>query len=215
MKSDKDLHALIDGTIKYIESRFKSLNEKPLSLLQIFNFHQWPLGRGFELAEFGNDQIVELVNQPQFTQIFSDNEKEQIKSEWTELKLYLSRFRANQLLNMYRSTDLRLSQPPSMFQLPPLPAKRMSVVNLFELSRNFSSRGQAWLMEKYIQQQEPVANVHGVVPHTPVPTITNASRGQSAPQQDKVSSGMNSNQSQINSLRDPGELDAEMEMEME
>lgn len=91
----------------------------------------------------------------------------------------------------------------------------MSVVNLFELSRNFSSRGQAWLMEKYIQQQEPVANVHGVVPHTPVPTITNASRGQSAPQQDKVSSGMNSNQSQINSLRDPGELDAEMEMEME
>ncbi|XP_076099754.1 zinc finger protein 862-like [Mytilus galloprovincialis] len=101
MKSDKDLHALIDGTIKYIESRFKSLNEKPLSLLQIFNFHQWPLGRGFELAEFGNDQIVELVNQPEFTQIFSDNEKEQIKSEWTELKLYLSRFRANQLLNMY------------------------------------------------------------------------------------------------------------------
>ncbi|XP_076079836.1 uncharacterized protein LOC143049946 isoform X1 [Mytilus galloprovincialis] len=124
--------------------------------------------------------------------------------------------RAHQYFHATGSTDLRLSQPPSMFQLPPLPTKsRMSVVNLFELSRNFSSRGQAWLMEKYIQQQEPVANVHGVVPHTPVPTITNASRGQSAPQQDKVSSGMNSNQSQINSVRDPRELDAEMEMEME
>ncbi|CAC5415979.1 unnamed protein product [Mytilus coruscus] len=124
--------------------------------------------------------------------------------------------RAHQYFHATGSTDLRLSQPPSMFQLPPLPTKsRMSVVNLFELSRNFSSRGQAWLMEKYIQQQEPVANVHGVVPHTPVPTITNASRGQSAPQQDKVSSGMNSNQSQIHSLRDPHELDAEMDMEME
>ena len=89
----------------------------------------------------------------------------------------------------------------------------MSVVNLFELSRNFSNRGQAWLMEKYIQQQEPVANVHGVVPHTPVPTVTNASRQNSgAVQQDKVSS-FNTNQSQFHSVQDPRELDMEMEME--
>jgi len=46
----------------------------------------------------------------------------------------------------------------------------MSVLNLFELSRNFNTRGQAWLMERYIRQQEPVANVHGMVPHTPAPT---------------------------------------------
>ena len=89
----------------------------------------------------------------------------------------------------------------------------MSVVNLFELSRNFSNRGQAWLMEKYIQQQEPVANTHGVVPHTPVPTVTNASRGNSGIQQPEKSSLMNSNQSQIHSLRDPRELDMDLEME--
>lgn len=122
--------------------------------------------------------------------------------------------RAHQYFHPTGSTDFRLSQPPSMFQLPPLPTKsRMSVVNLFELSRNFSNRGQAWLMEKYIQQQEPVANTHGVVPHTPVPTVTNASRGNSGTQQREKSSVMNSNQSQIHSLRDPRELDMDLEME--
>ncbi|CAC5381049.1 unnamed protein product [Mytilus coruscus] len=58
-------------------------------------------GRGFELAEFCNDQLVELLNQPEFSEIFSDNEKEQSISEWTEPKLYLNRLRANLLSNMY------------------------------------------------------------------------------------------------------------------
>lgn len=48
----------------------------------------------------------------------------------------------------------------------------MSVVNLFELSRNFNRKDQAWLMDKYIQQQEPLQNVHGTAPHTPAPTLT-------------------------------------------
>ncbi|XP_061169238.1 titin-like isoform X2 [Saccostrea echinata] len=79
--------------------------------------------------------------------------------------------RAHQYFHPTGSTDLRLSQPPSVFQLPPLPQKsRMSVVNLFELSRNFNRKDQAWLMDKYIQQQEPLQNVHGTVPQTPAPT---------------------------------------------
>ena len=49
----------------------------------------------------------------------------------------------------------------------------MSVLNLFDLSRNFQNRGQAWLMERYINQQEPVANLHGTLPHTPAPTTAN------------------------------------------
>lgn len=48
----------------------------------------------------------------------------------------------------------------------------MSVVNLFELSRNFNRKDQAWLMDKYIQQQEPLQNVQGTAPHTPAPTLT-------------------------------------------
>ncbi|KAK3576344.1 hypothetical protein CHS0354_039278 [Potamilus streckersoni] len=66
------------------------------------------------------------------------------------------------------SSDMRLTQPPSVFQLPPLPRNRASVVNLFELSRNFHSRGPGWLMDRYIQQQEPLHNVH--IPQTPAHT---------------------------------------------
>lgn len=81
--------------------------------------------------------------------------------------------RAHQYFHPTGSSDLRLSQPPSVFQLPPLPPKsRMSVVNLFELSRNFNRKDQAWLMDKYIQQQEPLQNVQGTAPHTPAPTLT-------------------------------------------
>lgn len=56
--------------------------------------------------------------------------------------------------------------------VPLLLSQRMSVVNLFELSRNFNRKDQAWLMDKYIQQQEPLQNVQGTAPHTPAPTLT-------------------------------------------
>ncbi|KAK3096492.1 hypothetical protein FSP39_000692 [Pinctada imbricata] len=87
--------------------------------------------------------------------------------------------RAHQYFHPTGSTDVRLSQPPSVFQLPPLPhksvsfcrLKRMSVVNLFELSRNFARKEEQWLMARYLQQQEPVDNVHGTVPQTPAPTV--------------------------------------------
>ncbi|XP_041354259.1 uncharacterized protein LOC121372068 [Gigantopelta aegis] len=70
--------------------------------------------------------------------------------------------RAHQYFHPTGSTDLRLTQPPSMFQLPPLPkSKKLSVVNLFELSSNFSSRNTNWLMERYIHQQHPVADSFG------------------------------------------------------
>ncbi|OWF37664.1 titin-like isoform X2 [Mizuhopecten yessoensis] len=91
--------------------------------------------------------------------------------------------RAHQYFHPNGSSDLRLTQPPSMIQLPPLPNKsKMSVLNLFELSRNFN-RGQAWLMEKYIQQQEPAENTRGMVPHTPAPTAdkTGSMDGQHQP----------------------------------
>ncbi|XP_060085801.1 protein piccolo-like [Ylistrum balloti] len=91
--------------------------------------------------------------------------------------------RAHQYFHPNGSSDLRLTQPPSMIQLPPLPNKsKMSVLNLFELSRNFN-RGQAWLMEKYIQQQEPAENTRGMVPITPAPTAdkTGSMDGQQQP----------------------------------
>ncbi|XP_071114202.1 uncharacterized protein [Haliotis cracherodii] len=68
--------------------------------------------------------------------------------------------RAHQYFHPTGSTDLRLTQPPSMFQLPPLTKhnQKLSVVNLFELSSNFSSRSPSWFVERYIQQQRPASN---------------------------------------------------------
>ncbi|XP_067674819.1 uncharacterized protein [Haliotis asinina] len=68
--------------------------------------------------------------------------------------------RAHQYFHPTGSTDLRLTQPPSMFQLPPLTKhnQKLSVVNLFELSSNFSSRSPSWFVERYIQQQQPATN---------------------------------------------------------
>lgn len=78
--------------------------------------------------------------------------------------------RAHQYFHPTGSTELRLTQPPSVFQLPPLHRNSTSVLNLFELSKNFNSKNQGWLMDRYIQQQEPVKNVHGIMPQTTMPT---------------------------------------------
>ncbi|KAH3736148.1 hypothetical protein DPMN_042710 [Dreissena polymorpha] len=78
--------------------------------------------------------------------------------------------RAHQYFHPTGSTDIRLTQPPSMFQLPPLHKNSSSILNLFELSKNFNSRGQGWLMDRYIQQQEPLKNPHGMMPQTTMPT---------------------------------------------
>ncbi|XP_050390798.2 uncharacterized protein LOC126809962 [Patella vulgata] len=65
--------------------------------------------------------------------------------------------RAHQYFHPTGSTDLRLTQPPSVFQLPPLKSgDKMSVLNLFDLSKNFNKPAESWLMDRYIQQQHPV-----------------------------------------------------------
>ena len=44
------------------------------------------------------------------------------------------------------------------------------MLNLFELSKSFTSRSQGWLMDRYIQQQEPMKNVHGTGPQASMQT---------------------------------------------
>ncbi|XP_078481741.1 uncharacterized protein LOC100180644 [Ciona intestinalis] len=73
------------------------------------------------------------------------------------------------------SGELRLTQPPSIFQLPPLPEKaKLSVVNLFELSKNFQHPATAdWLTRiASAPSRGSRATTAGsrVTPHTPAPT---------------------------------------------
>ena len=49
--------------------------------------------------------------------------------------------------------------------------QKISVVNLFELSKNFHNRGPDWLLDRYIQQQHPVSSIN--YPQTPAPTTSN------------------------------------------
>ncbi|XP_074662984.1 uncharacterized protein LOC141915380 isoform X3 [Tubulanus polymorphus] len=58
----------------------------------------------------------------------------------------------------------RLTQAPSMLELPPLGENKLSVLNLFDLSKNFHSQGSDWLMRRYMTQQPPAEHqefIHG------------------------------------------------------
>ncbi|XP_022079118.1 uncharacterized protein LOC110973027 isoform X2 [Acanthaster planci] len=66
--------------------------------------------------------------------------------------------------------QLRLTQPPSMFQLPPLPNKnRVSVINLFDIRKNFEQRavggGGDWS-----QMSARSSPTHMSQPNTPLPS---------------------------------------------
>ncbi|XP_038047105.1 uncharacterized protein LOC119721219 isoform X2 [Patiria miniata] len=69
--------------------------------------------------------------------------------------------------------QLRLTQPPSMFQLPPLPNKnRVSVINLFDIRKNFEQRmvggaggGGDWIQSA---RSSPTNNLSQ--PNTPLPS---------------------------------------------
>ncbi|ELU08059.1 hypothetical protein CAPTEDRAFT_227737 [Capitella teleta] len=79
--------------------------------------------------------------------------------------------RAHQYFHPTGSSGARLTQPPSMLQLPPLPKNRLAVVNLFDLGKNFQRGGvHETMMKKFLAQQEPSA-----------PGTSTASFGQSAP----------------------------------
>ncbi|XP_013412001.1 histone-lysine N-methyltransferase SETD1B-A [Lingula anatina] len=81
--------------------------------------------------------------------------------------------RAHQYFHPTGSSDVRLSQPPSMLQLPPLPKNKLSVVNLFDLSQNFHTQGPEWLLQQYYSQQEdvPESRKSRRTPMTPAPTM--------------------------------------------
>ncbi|CAH1250887.1 Hypp8931 [Branchiostoma lanceolatum] len=71
----------------------------------------------------------------------------------------------------------RLTQPPSVFQLPPLANRhRLSVMNLFDLSQNFQSKGSDWLSN--IPAYRSTSQTP--FPMTPAPTVEGPSQPHSA-----------------------------------
>ncbi|XP_064629111.1 uncharacterized protein LOC135488433 [Lineus longissimus] len=76
--------------------------------------------------------------------------------------------RAHQYFQASGSTGVRLTQPPSMMMLPPIPNHKLSVVNLFDISNNFTRSGSDWLMQRFVQDQ---GRRKDGTPQTPAPTV--------------------------------------------
>lgn len=65
---------------------------------------------------------------------------------------------------------VRLTQPPSMVHLPPIPKNKLSVINLFDVSHNFQkSGGNQWLVDRYLKANQPEAP--SSQPYTPMATM--------------------------------------------
>jgi len=75
--SDKDttgaeLQRTIGNTVKYMDSRFKNLFEKPLSCFKVFDPSSLPLSRE-ELANYGDEKVDYLVKH--FASLLNEEEK--------------------------------------------------------------------------------------------------------------------------------------------
>ncbi len=109
--TDKDtlgaeIQKIIDNTVKYMDSRFKNLCEKPLSCFKVFDPSTLPCPRE-ELANYGDEEVDYLVTH--FASLLDEEEKEKIPQEWMDLKMWLAEHRGSKVDCLYR--DL-LSENP-------------------------------------------------------------------------------------------------------
>ena len=54
---------------------------------------------------------------------------------------------------------MRLTQPPSVFQLPPLPSKSVPVINLFELSKRYQAGEPDFYINQYVNNKMTEVNI--------------------------------------------------------
>ncbi|ESP03993.1 hypothetical protein LOTGIDRAFT_156597 [Lottia gigantea] len=148
--------------------------------------------------------------------------------------------RAHQYFHPTGSQDMRLTQPPSVFQLPPLKAgdwvtllamvtekhenltkhktilwnithfvnKKMSVLNLFDLSRNFQRPKESWLMDKYIQQQQPLEYPGLIASSDRTASGFKSSSGPQLPLDSKCSNSLTDRQQQPDTSRHDQQVQA-------
>ncbi|XP_070550749.1 zinc finger protein 862-like [Ptychodera flava] len=90
---------IVDSTITYLKSRFSVLQEKPLSLLMIFNFQKWPVDHQ-QLAAYGVSELIELLETYLYPH-FSEDERNEIVSQWPALKVYCKVWRTAKPVDVY------------------------------------------------------------------------------------------------------------------
>ena len=83
---------LIDNAVKYMDSRFDTMQSPPYSHFAVFDFTKWPYSQD-ELASYGDSDIDGLVTW--FAQILTPQQRENAMSEWLTLKIRLSKMRTS------------------------------------------------------------------------------------------------------------------------
>jgi hypothetical protein len=61
--------------------------------------------------------------------------------------------KAHQYFHPSGYTDMRLTQPPSVFALPPLPSKSVPVINLFELGKRYQAGEPDYYINKFVNNK--------------------------------------------------------------
>lgn len=85
-----DFTAIINNTVKYIDTRFSIFSKKPISCFSVFDPTNLPCDRE-KLATYGHDEIADLV--AHFSDVLTDEEVEKIPREWTYLKVWIAAHR--------------------------------------------------------------------------------------------------------------------------
>ena len=84
---EAEFQKIIDNTIKYMDSRFMNLSEKPLCCFKVLDPSTLPHARE-DLANYGGEEVDYLI--AHFANLLTEEEKEKIPQEWAYLKMWLS-----------------------------------------------------------------------------------------------------------------------------
>ncbi|KAK2173881.1 hypothetical protein NP493_843g01017 [Ridgeia piscesae] len=121
----------------------------------------------FKLCSGLEDDMCDVVKDVSLPAVF-------MPTRGTNVNIYNPR--AHDYFHAMGAGTMRLTQPPSMIELPPLPKNKLPVLNLFDLSRNFHKGGTDWLLERYLASQTPQFGTESL-PKTPGPTQNPRGRG--------------------------------------
>ena len=94
---DEQFNTFLTEVLNYLETRFGNLQEKPYSSFRIFD----PREMLYTLAAYGHNEICSLVQY--FGYLLTEKEKENILDQWPMLRTRLSRQRANNPIDVFRT----------------------------------------------------------------------------------------------------------------
>ena len=101
--------------VDFMDARFKTLQQPPISDFYVLNPMLWPYDR-MQLVTYGVDEIQRLVNH--FAPVLTEDELQAAPQEWLSFKLHVCHQRTADLKTVYR--DLLIQPPVAMKNFLPV-----------------------------------------------------------------------------------------------